>query len=211
MNFSRAIFLLITSLICSTAAANPEATFWKWFQKNEAMLFDFEKDRETIFNQLATEMHKVNSNLTFEFGPKQDGRREFVISADGIRDSFPSVEKLYAAAPPLRNWKVIKFRPRREPFDINFQGISVKAASVAVLLEREGPKAALTVLIPCYTKAKHDSFAGIAFLLLDQALGEFDVETRVGFVGVAAPSEHYPQATPLKNLPEAFDAFLAHP
>ena len=172
------------------------------------MLFDFEKDTEIVFNQLAAEMHKVNPDLTFEFSPKQGGQREFVISADGIRDSFASVEKLYAAAPPLKNWKIIKFRPRREPFDIKFQGILVEAASVAVFIERDGPKAGLTVVIPGYTKAKHDSFAGLAFLLLDQALGEFDVETHVGFVGVAAPSERYAQATPLKNLPKAFDAFL---
>lgn len=210
MNFSHAMFLVIASLFSGTAAASPESAFWKWFQKNDAMLFDFEKNREIVFNQLTAEMHKVNSTLTFEFGPKQNGQREFVISADGIRDAFPSVEKLYAAAPRLRNWKLIKFRPRREPLDINFQGISVEAASVAVFIEPDGPKAALTVLIPAYTKAKHDSFAGLAFLLLDQALGELDVETRVGFVGVAAPSERYAQATSLKNLPEAFDAFYTH-
>ena len=204
MKFSRTIFFATVSLLCGTVQASPESGFWKWFQRNETMLFDFEKNQEVVFNQLEAEMHKVNSTLTFEFGPKQDGQREFVISADGIRDSFPSVEKLYAAAPPLRNWKLIKFRPRREPFDINFQGLSIKATSVTVLIERDGPKAALTVLIPGYTKAKHDSFASIAFLFLDQALGEFDVATRVGFIEVAAPSERYAQAKPLKNLPETF-------
>lgn len=210
MNFSRSILLVIASILSGTAAASPESTFWIWFQKNEAMLFDFDKNSEIVFDRLTAEMHKINSSLTFEFGPKHNGKREFVISADGVRDAFPSVEKLYAAAPPLKKWRLTKFRPRREPLDINFQGISVEAASVAVLIEPDGSKAALTVLFPAYTKAKHDSFAGLAFLLLDQALGEFDVETRVGFVGVAAPSERYAQATSLKNLPEAFDAFYTH-
>jgi len=210
MNFSRMIFALTASLVCGTATASPESDFWKWFQKNETALFNFESNEKTIFEQLEVQMHKVNSTLTFEFGPKEQGQRDFVISADGILDSFPSVEKLYAAAPQLKKWKFIKFRPRREPSDIKFRGILVPASSVAVLIERDGPKAALTVLIPGYTKAEHESYAGIAFLMLDRALGEFDVETRVGFIEVSAPSDQYARARPLKSLPEAFDAFLSH-
>ena len=174
------------------------------------MLFNFEKNQEVIFDQLQAEMQKVNSKLTFEFGPQEGGRREFVISADGVLDAFPGVEKLFAAAPPLKKWKVIKFRPRREPFDIDFQGVLVKAASVSVLLAPEGSKAAVTVLIPAYTSAKRDTFVGIAYLFLDQALGEFDVETRVGTIVVAAPAKQSAQARPLKDLPKTFDAFFAH-
>lgn len=72
----------------------PEQSFWAWFQNNQDFLFDFEKDQERVFDRLATEMHKVNPSLTFEFGPKEDGRREFTISADGIRKAFPAVQAL---------------------------------------------------------------------------------------------------------------------
>lgn len=212
MNLLRAAFVALVSFLClfsRTAMATPESDFWKWFQQNEPALFDFEQDQEFIFNHLETALHKVESNLTFEFGPKQDGQREFVISADGIRAAFPSVDQLYAAAPPLKRWKFIKFRPRREPFDIKYQGVLVKADSVSVLIEPDGLKAALTILIPGYTKVKDDTFRTIAYLFLDQALGEFDVETRVGFIEVAAPSERYKLAEPLRALPKAFDAFLA--
>lgn len=205
----RAIFIAIMSLLCTTAQASPETDFWKWFQKNEAMLFDFEKNQESAFDQLGTEMRKVNSTLTFEFGPKQGGQREFVISADGIRNAFPSVERLYAAAPPLKKWRIIKFRPRREPFDISYRGILVKAASVNVRVERAGSKVSLTVSIPGFTSEKRDTFVGIAYLFLDQALGEFDVETRVGHIDVDAPLEQHAQAKSLKNLPAAFDAFFS--
>jgi len=209
MKFYHAIFLVMVSLLTRSANASPESDFWSWFKKNENVIFNYESNQEAVFDQLATQMHKVNPTLTFEFGPKDDGRREFVISADGIKDSFPSVEKLYAAAPPLKKWKIIKFRPRREPFDIKYQGILVQAASVTVAITRNGSKAALTVLIPGYTKAKHDSYAGIAFLILDQALGEYDVETRVGTIDVNAPSPQYAQTKPLKALPDVFDALLA--
>jgi hypothetical protein len=31
-----------------------------------------------------------------------------------------------------------------------------------------------------YRESEHDRFAGVGFLMLDQALGEYDVETKVG-------------------------------
>ncbi|NVD98142.1 hypothetical protein [Massilia sp. BJB1822] len=208
MKLPRLLLLATASLLYGSASASPETEFWKWFQKNEAELFDFERNQEKMFDRLETEMQKVDSSLTFEFGPKQGSQREFVISADGIRSAFPSVEKLHATAPPLKKWKFIKFRQRREPLDIDFHGISVKAKAVAVSLERDGAKVGLTVLIPGYTKEKHESFAGIAFLFLDQALGEFDVETRVGFIEVAAPSKKYAQVQSLQSLPATFDGFF---
>jgi len=37
---------------------------------------------------LASEMHKVHPDLTFEFGPVEEERREFVITAGGIKGAF---------------------------------------------------------------------------------------------------------------------------
>ncbi|KQZ42607.1 hypothetical protein [Duganella sp. Root1480D1] len=210
MKLLRSGFLLFAALLCGIAKASPESDFWTWFQKSDNMLFDFETDQEAVFDQLAAKMHQVDARLTFEFGPKKQGRREFVISADGNRDAFPMVEKLYAAAPHLARWNVIKFRPRREPFDISYGGVTVKAQTVSAFVRRDGGKAAIAVLIPGYTKARHNEYAMIAFLLLDQALGEYDVETRIGGVDVTAPSARYPKTTPLKDLPKSVDAVLAH-
>src|SRR5258708_6440308 len=96
-------------LFSKQAAATPESDFWAWFQKNEALLFDFEKDQEKVFDSLAAALHKVHPSLTFEFAPRQGGRREFVISADGIKDAFPKVESLYTSAPRIPRWQFIKF------------------------------------------------------------------------------------------------------
>jgi hypothetical protein len=49
---------------------------------------------------------------------------------------------------------------------------------------------------------------GIAYLLLDQALGEYDVETRVGFIEVKPSNAAATGAVKLQQLPEAFDAFV---
>jgi hypothetical protein len=195
-------------LSCSRTQVNPEQEFWNWFKAHEDVLFDFEKDQERIFDQLGDEMHKLNPSLTFEFGPKENGRREFVISADGIREAFPEVEALYATAPSLPRWKFIKFRPRRKPLDVSYGGISVRAASVRVQIEPMGQTADLTVFIPGYTSSAKKEYMTAAFLLLDGALGEYDVETRVGRIRVDSMPKGSVQTNSLDGLPDAFDAAL---
>lgn len=195
----------LLGLHSGSVQATGETDFWQWFQRNEAMLFDFEKDQEHTFDKLAAQLHKVHSDLTFEFGPKENGKREFVISADGFRKAIPAVERLAAAAPGLSKWTVIKFRPRRAPFDIGYGNVTVKANTVAALLKPNGGKVDVTVLIPGYTAETRTVYVGIAFLMLDQALGEYDVMTRVGVVQVEAPKAGQSAVT-LAQLPVAFDA-----
>lgn len=212
----RCLFIVLVSsvavlvLSCRSVRATPEESFWKWFQSNEDALFNFERDREATFDRLAAEMHKLDPSLTFEFGPIEGGRREFVISADGIRDAFPEVEALYAAAPALPRWKFIKFRPRRSPHDINYGNVSVQASSVRVQMKKNGQVADLTVFIPEYTEENRKAYTTIAFLLLDGALGEYDVETRVGHIHVGASPHDTRQMYSLEALPRAFDALFVN-
>jgi hypothetical protein len=188
--------------------ATPEQEFWKWFQKNESTLFAFEKDRDAVFDSLGTQMNKIHKSLTFEFGPVENGKRDFVISADGIRDAFPAVERLYKAAPKLDRWVFIKFRPRREPMDIEYDGVKVKVGDVFCTVEPDRGKAGITIFIRGYQTERQKSYTGITFLMLDQALGEYDVETKVGFIKTkpfTTPSEL--EKKPIKEVTKVFDDF----
>jgi hypothetical protein len=203
--------MLVSSIFArGETNVTPEEEFWKWFRSNESSLFDFENDQERLFDRIGAEMHKVNPYLTFEFGPKENGKREFVVSADGIREAFPEVERLYAAAPSLPRWKFIKFRPRRTPSDITYEGVKVRAASVVVEAKAAGQLADLTVFIPGYTQTAHNQYATITYLLLDEALGEYEVETRVGKVNVESATKASKQACSLEALPRTVDAVLAN-
>jgi hypothetical protein len=77
-------------------------------------------------------------------------------------------------------------------------GVKVSAIS-------QGEKADITVFIPGYSEAARETYIGIAFLLLDQALGEYDVETRIGEIRVDDTAKAPPKAYPLKELPMHFD------
>lgn len=159
-------------------------------------------------------MGEVNPDLTFEFGPIQDGRREFVISAAGIKSAFPAVEALYAAAPKLERWVILKYRQRRRPInDLDFADTKVRARDVRYVLfkdnERPGKVGILLYLDGYREEERAAKWAQIGYLFLDEALGEFDVETKVGGVAfLPYGARHFEQARPLPDLPEEFDRYL---
>ena len=191
------------------AWATPQQDFWAWFTKDEAALFDFEKDQDHVFKDLAEQMQKVDPNLTFEFGPKKDGKREFVISAGGIKASFPAVVSLYNSAPKLDRWTFIKFRPRRPigDTDVEFQGVKVAPKDISFILLPDGDKADLLIFIAGMTDAQKETYEQIAYLTLDQAVGEYDVETKIGGIEIhPADVRTKSDKRPIAELPGALDA-----
>ena len=126
--------VMMFSLLGTQASASNEEAFWKWFVTNEPRLFAFESNQEAVFNALNKQLERVNGDLTFEFGPVRNGKREFVISAGGIKTAFPAVEALYAKAPALPRWIWVKFRPRRLPINnVEYGGKKIRADDVRYL------------------------------------------------------------------------------
>lgn len=191
---------------------SPERDFWKWFAKNDDRLFHFERDREAVFDDLSRAMGRVHPSLTFEFGPVMDnGKREFVISAGGILDGFAAVEALFESAPALARWQFLKYRQRRLPLnDIEFAGKSIAAADVHYQLFKDGAKIGIVVFFDGYNDDEHEIYGQIGFLYLDEALGEYDIETKVGFIEFHdRSSEHFDGARPIADLPAHFDEHAA--
>ena len=195
------------SLFGSKAEAAGEEAFWKWFAANEARLFSFEQNQEAIFDELGERMKRVNEDLTFEFGPVGDGKREFVISAGGIKAAFPAVEALYGTAPPLNRWVWVKFRPRRLPLnDLEFGGKRARVDDVRYLLAKDGDKIGVVLFFDGYTETQRNVYGQIGYLFLDEALGEYAVETQVGFIEFHShESKYFSQSLPLRELPTHFD------
>ncbi len=206
---ARAILIMSMLSVSNVFGATPETRFWKWFQKNEDVLFHFEKNRELVFDELAVEMRKVNQDLTFEFGPVTEGsKREFVISAGGIKTAFPQVESLIASAPELEKWILVKYRQRGYPVnDLEYGGVFVAASDVHFQMFKDGEKVGIVLFLAGQNEAQRDTYANIGYLMLDEALGEFDIETNVGFIEFHnRDSEYFEGARFLSELPEVFDS-----
>jgi hypothetical protein len=189
--------------------APPQQQFWDWFRAHEAELFDFEVDPERIFDQLAAELHKVHPQLTFEFGPKEQ-KREFVVSAGGIKNAFPVVSALVSAAPGFDRWRIVAFRPRRPPGNIiEFRGKRIHPENVQFSLLDNGTKAGIYLFIPGFQEDDKD-LKQIGYLLLDDVLGEYDVETRLGLIKMFPPETPIQgQRYPFSFLPMHFDELIS--
>jgi hypothetical protein len=190
----------------------PEA-FWNWFTRHEGEVFEFdptsETQRESLFDRLAVEIRKVHRDLTFEFGPRGP-RREFVISAAGIKEAFPAVVRLVDAAPTLERWQLTAFRPRRTPINpVQIGAKHVDPQNVEVSLLDNGKMAGLYLFIPGYRDGDAD-LTQIGYLLLDEALGEYDVETRLGLIKMLSPDTRTEgNRYPLPDLPALFDQLVS--
>ncbi len=150
-------------------------------------------------------MQKVDPKLAFEFGPKAP-TREFVISAGGIRPLFPTVVSLAGAAPSLNPWKVTAFRPRRAPCVVELRGKRVDPKDVKFTLPVNGKTAGIQLFIPGFQETDTD-LKQIGYLLLDHALGEYDVESRLGLIDPETQTDG--DRYPLADLPALFDRLVA--
>jgi hypothetical protein len=186
--------------------------FWRWFEKHQDVLHSFDggdaRVRDRIFKKLSKQLRKVNPDLTFEFSPVfEDGTREFVISAGGIREAFPAVEGLYSASPDLPGWRFIKFRPRRTPiFTVQVGGLTLDPETVHFALFRDGIKLGIMLFHSGYRPELKTEYDHACYLLLDEALGEYVVETAVGFIEIHhSDHEFFDGAQTLPDLPTTFD------
>lgn len=175
----------------------PEERFWNWFTLNSRRLFRFETNQEQIFDELSEQLAKLSETLCFELGPVQNGRREFIISADGDKAAFPAVRALVAAAPSYSEWVIIPFRPPKNLDDypgVVFGDVTLSVDDVWFSYQTEEAVIHLDLYIRGYRAENERELGGAAYLLLDSALGEYAVETYVGGIArhalPADPADH---------------------
>ncbi len=191
-----------------------EKVFWNWFTLNSDIIFHFEDDQENIFDEIIFELHKIDENLTFEIGPVVDGKREFIISADGIYSSFPSVENLYEERLDYDTWIILKYRQRKNPlFNLDYENILLEPDDVKfAFFDDENPdKTGVILFIDGANDLEISIYNYLGLLFLDQVIGEFDVETYVGTIIVENfESEYFLYALPITMMAEELDKWILY-
>ena len=194
--------------------SSAEQQFWQWFTNHDKPLLSFdeastpEAERERLFDQLLTELHRVHPDLTFELGPPALPR-ELILSADGLRAAFPAVAALHRTAPQLPSWHIVAFRPRRaDPVSIAIGDRQIDSRDVRFTLLDNGRQAGIVLFLPGL-HPDDEALKQVGYLLLDHVLGEYDVETRLGPILFEAPgSARLGERLPLDQLAGHFDRLL---
>lgn len=205
------LLLRVFSFFGTPAYVAPELAFWDWFASHECRLFALNSEDDPLFGELADMLEAVDADLSFELGCVANGQREFVISASGVPAAFPAVERLFRTAPVLACWQWVKFRPSRLPLHaIEFESKSVRVEDVRYALVRDETRVGIILFMGNYCDEDCVLFARLGRLLLDEALGEYAVARYLGFVEIQSHrSRYFPHASPIRELPAAFEEFRA--
>ena len=173
------------------------AAFWTWFAANEVAYRDPAKLDEKGIGCVNDETVKVHRGLLAEFTTDPDGTHVIVLSADGIREVFPSVQATAAAAPAIPGWRVQAFRPPVTETDWSLQidGKQLALKDFRARWAPGSPPVNVDVWVPLPADSGEQVIAQVGFLALDAVLGEYAVETQVGAItwhGGEAPAEARP-------------------
>jgi hypothetical protein len=179
--------------------------FWSWFNRNRERLHGVGPNNRELFFEVSKRVKKVHPGLVTEFA-MSDGRAvEIVISADGNKSVFPEVLELTAAAPTIPGWKVTAFRqPGKQDVTVQMGNGQLNAKSLWFRAEPDEEKVGLRVFIPGLDEGNRQQLSHIGFLLLDNALGEFLVETSVGYIDFQ-PAPADPEAEGCLPFPSIAD------
>jgi len=187
-------------------AVNRAATFWKWFTEHAAEL-RAEKDLKKTMDGISAELETAYPGVFAEIGGAKDDRT-LVLSVDGKKDLFPHVQELYAARPTVTGWTIVAFRQRAKPGDpeltIEMGNQKLDPGKVRFVGTPAGGKLDIDVFIPGFTT--NEEMGQLGFLILDHAVGEFDMETKIGGIEFAALDKAPASAKPLAELPAMVDA-----
>ncbi|WP_026582242.1 hypothetical protein [Bacillus sp. J33] len=180
------------------------ADFWDWFEKNSQDYLQLKEETiNPLFNKLGNQLSRINIDLTFEFSADLiDGKREFIISADGVLSAFPDVINLVEKAPDLNGFKIIAFRQKSNIDDIStidYEDISLGPDDVYFTYRKNGDTLDIVLFLRGYD-SDFEEWENAAFILLDSIIGEYDVATKIGNIDML-PYKENPHLKPIVEFP----------
>lgn len=164
--------------------------FWSWFKNNHEEFYNLDhlkmNELEKSFQKLDNHLKPLNESLTYEISPVlENGKREFVLSADGVRDAFSDLLYLFKRSPNLDNWEFIPFK---QGFDgdpqLEFNN-GYKLSWDKVMFESRETNEGLSIDFYIEDYNEKDKNFGIGLvILLDSYLGEYDAVMQIRYVNV---------------------------
>lgn len=212
--------LLVALLLCPALVlgqpTNADVAFWAWFGQHRAQIAatatDTTAQKEQTYNEIVQALRQVHPGLAFEVGRMPDGRTQFIVSADGIREYFPFVQQLVAALPPggWDGWNITAFRPRiGTEYSITINGLTVAPKDVWFrAATNDDGKVQLQLYVRGWNPTRNTTTLRTAVdVLVDAALGEYDAHTRLGtrdFFPLMLNPQRY-GLSPFSDLPATVD------
>jgi hypothetical protein len=177
--------------------------FWSWFAENSQRLArDVDTAPERAIAEITYELQRIDSVLCVEIATGESPKVLFV-SAEGIKSAFPFVEKTVAAAPTIKDWKVVAFRqPKPDVQQVEYKGVTLSREQVKFILLNDSRPPDVAFYIDGL-QSEGDLLSQALFLLLDALIGEYNTSTHIGGIEFKSAGEAPAGAMTLNELPKA--------
>ena len=190
-----------------------EEDFWNWFSEHEERLFSLDSGSEHFektIGEIGRKLALVNRDLEFELllTANADGKKDFFISAGGVKDFFPAVEAMFQKAPTFEKWNIVKFKQRKQEVgEIRLGDKSFDENTIFfALFDDEPGKVGVHLFFENFQESLFNIYGQVGFIFLDGLLGEYDVSTKVGQIDFRAKdSVDASLIKPIKFLSQEFD------
>lgn len=159
--------------------------FWAWFARNSERLKNAEREMR-IGNELSDQLRHIHQpegyegtgpGLSFDFGPRREGKYEFIVSAGGIAPAFRLARELVALAPEIPGWRFSALIPPKNIEALLLEA-QMKPEDIWYQAQPENAKVNVTLFIRNLPPEKeHDLLETKHFLIY--ALGEQTFATRI--------------------------------
>ena len=179
-------FLALIGLVYfSMAQASQFSNFWTWFQANEADFPPTAEFDDAYGEELSNRLTHIKPGLVYEIAILDDAENELIISGDGIEELIPFVQEVVDSAPAIEGWKIIAFRPRMDDyagFTLNFGEQVFDPKELWCWSRVQEGNFDLVIYHSNYSDENRDLLVNGTYVLLDMALGEYDVMTRIRYI-----------------------------
>lgn len=195
----------------STDPRSAIGRFWEWWdgQRDAVVQAADSRDSERVTALLRPAVAELDPSLTWEVRPGQDARYALVVSGGGRPELRSLAERWYLAAPEADG--DIEYAParRRDPrvfgstLTIDDYDVPLDELVTGTRLDQQRLRLDVVIHHPLFPLLDQESRLRVAYLGLDAALGEDDVERWLGTVEISADPPV--DAVPVSSLPAVVD------
>ena len=204
------VFTILALVSMCMNTSSPQSGFWTWFKENESKFPATDKFAAGYGKELRRRLNLIAPGLVYEISIPEEGQKELVISADGLRRLIPYVEDLVRAAPLIEGWKITAFRPRMDDyatFTLRYGERDFDPQSLWCYSRVVDGHFDLIIYHPDYSPEARNILVNGTYVLLDMALGELDVMTGIRYIDhQQLPKDPESKGLfPFKKLRQIFD------
>ncbi|RFA11791.1 hypothetical protein B7R22_17830 [Subtercola boreus] len=168
---------------------SPIDEFWRWWTATGEGLFTAaiaNGDYGSLPDQISAKVAAIDSELQWETSKGRLAKHALCVTAAGVAELRPLVERWARAAPPATDtWEFVAARQRDEALSssaVQFEGTSIELGQsrVAFRVDEERQSFDVQIFNPRFVTLGLQDSRRVTFLLLDWLLGEDDVERWLG-------------------------------